>query len=556
MSKYFVDPNANNSRFAEDDEIKKAYSEVSFENMYTQDFNYKAGLCIIPKYDKDGNVTGFWLDGNDTNTIIVSSTGSGKTRRVLSMYMLSCTLAGESMVVHDPKGELYSFYKALLTKKGYDVRVLNLRDPMKGDRLNILEYPAKLYKAGQHGRALEIVRGIAQSIYEPLEDKDDMFWTQTSICLFSCYFVIAATLYDPEFVTLSTIYRVHIEGLEKMGDKTKMLMYLEQHKNDLCYELGIPSITAPNETRSSIFSVFTNGLSRITLNEEIGDLLTKSTFEITDFVSGTKPIALFIITRDEAPQTYSTIVAAWIDSIYSILIDEAQKRKDNRLPNSVHFILEEFGNIAKLSNVNDYMTASRSRGIRMVLVLQSLAQLCLTYSEEMAKVLVGNSQNLVYLSSTDIKLVEMISERCGKLIDPYTRELRPLLSPDRLTHLNKDKGEALMLLDRNYPYITYLPDISQCKIPGLSDTADIPKRTRLVVEHGLFSKAVEKMHDEKIDSIMSVLMNSEKNKKERRKRELKDRFAESMNEGSRDGGEIDVNLDELNEILDDIIAGD
>ncbi len=553
MGKNFVDLNVNN-RFAEESELEQTYTEIDFNNADASEYNKAAGLCILPKYDIDGNVIGSLVDSGDTNTIIVSSTGAGKTRRVLLEYILSVALAGQNFIAHDPKGELFDFTKKLLDKKGYDVRVLNLRDPMRGDRLNMLERPARLYKEGKKGRALEIARGIAQSIYEAIQDKDDMFWTETSINLFLCYFIIAASIYEPEFVSLSTIYRVHIEGLEQKFGKTKMYHYLEKHRDELVYELGMPSITAPNETRQSIFSVFANGLSRIILNDEISDVLTCSTFEITDLASGKKPMALFIITRDESPQTYSTVVSAWIDMIYTMLIDEAQSRPEKRLPNSVHFILEEFGNIAKLANVNDYLTASRSRGIRMVLVLQSLAQLYLKYSSELAHVLIGNSQNLVYMSSTDMSLVKLISDRCGKMIDSYTKETRPLLGPDQLTHLNKGKGEALMLLDRHYPFIANLPDISKYKVLERSEVVDIPQREKLEIKSGLFANNVDELLEEKKNEVMNNIISG--NNKYRFDVKHKDEENSSndivmKNEKDQDTVDLDAFFGTINEIIAD-----
>lgn len=307
MNMHYVDPNMNSGRFSEPEELEGDYSEILYENTKKPKTNDEAGLGIEIRCDTDGNVTGALIDGGDTNTIIVSSTGAGKTRRILCQYILSCIYALQSFVVHDPKGEIYSFFCKLLKKMGFRTKVINLRDPMKGDRLNFLQEAAILWKEGKRGRALEVARDIAQTLYSPLEDKNDLFWTQTSINLFLCYFTIAATIYEPDYVTLSTIYRIHIEGIEKSRNTMGVLTYLEEHKDEPCYELGIPSLTAPNDTRQSIFSVFTNGLVRVILNEEIADMTTKSTFSVDDLAAGKKPMALFIITRDEAPQTYSTV---------------------------------------------------------------------------------------------------------------------------------------------------------------------------------------------------------------------------------------------------------
>ena len=517
---HYVDPNINSGRFSEPEELERDYTEIKYDCSEELIRNKAAGVGIEVRLNTEGEVVGSLVDGGDTNTIIVSSTGAGKTRRILSQYILSCIYAMQSFIVHDPKGEIYGFFYNLLKKMGFKVKVLNLRDPMTGDRLNFLQESAKLWKNGKTGRALEVAREIAQTLYSPLEDKDDKFWTQSSVNLFLCYFTIAATIYEPEYVTLATIYRLHLDGVERYGGSTRIQVYLDEHKNDKCYELGIPSVTAPNETRQSIYSIFTNGLVRVLLNEEIADMTTKSTFKVEDLASGKQPMALFIVTRDEAPQTYSTVVSSIVDMIYTTLIDMAQTKYNNRLPRTVHFILEEFGNIAKLENINDMMTASRSRGIRMVVVLQSLCQLHLTYTQELAKVLIGNSQNLVYMSSTDMDLVEMISKRCGSRIDPYTGTQTLLLSPDRLTHLDKETGETLMLLDRHYPYISSLPDLSAYKMIVPLDKVRFKTRKPIEVDTSVFVKLVTEMCENKLKSIMEAHSEDKNKNPEASKKQL------------------------------------
>lgn len=138
----------------------------------------------------------------------------------------------------------------------------------------------------------------------------------------------------------------------------------------------------------------------------------------------------------------------------------------------------------------------------MVVVLQSLCQLYLTYTKELAEVLIGNSQNLIYMSSTDMNLVEMISKRCGTMVDPYTNERRPLLSPDRLTHLDKKTGETLMLLDRHYPYISALPDLSCYKMIEPLERVVIKSRKRIEVKTGEFEKEVNRILENKLQEMM------------------------------------------------------
>ena len=453
---HYIDPNYNNGRFAELSELEQNFKWVDLNDETIK----SAGACVAVKYDKHGHVSKILVDDSESNTLIVSNTGSGKTRRILAPYILSCIKALESFVCHDPKGELYMFFVNLLIKLGYDVFVINLRETLKGNRYNILQKPAQLYKDGNEDRALEIVSDIADSIFSVIADKEDLFWTEVAKSLFICYFIMAADLYPPEEVSLKTIYRIHIEGMVKMGSSTALAVYLDAHKDSKAYEHGIYTVTAPNDTRNSIFAVFSGGISRLIINDAISDTLSDSSEGIENISNEKKPTAVFIITRDEAPGTYSTVVASTINLIYTSLIDQAHSQDGLSLPRRVHFILEEFGNIAALDNINHMLTASRSRGIRIVAVVQSLSQLDLIYSEKLSRNLIGNFHNLIYMNSTDTELVEIISKRCGTYIDPYTNSSDDLLSKNLLTHLIKNRGETLMLLDRNYPYIAYLPDMS------------------------------------------------------------------------------------------------
>ncbi len=491
-SEYFIDPNINSGRFAELEELEADYKRIRFDDKNEKDES-AAGIVIDVDFSDDGEITGGLVDGSDTSTIIVSSPGSGKTRKVLSPYGYSCINAGHSFIAHDPKGELFDFFNRSLNKYGYRTAVITLRDPSTGDGFNYIQIAAELYQQGKRSKAIGMVKAEAQTLYGPLENPEDPFWTNTAIKLFICYFVIACEIMDAKDVSLASIYRIHLEGLVKMGSKTRFKRYLDANEESPCYSLGISIAEAPNDTRESIFAVFSEGLTNVVLNDEVGDLTANSTIDIDQLSDESRPMALFIITKDEAPKTYSTIVSSMIDTIYTSLIEKAQARPSKKLPRPVHFILEEFGNLSKLENINDMVTASRSRGIRICAVVQSLCQLYITYNADVAKTLIGSFQNLVYMSSTDMELVKMISERCGTFIDPYTHESRDLLSPDRLMHLDKKKGETLMLLDRHYPYITQLPDVSQYKMIQISEAQSFPEREKKPIPTGVFKAAVENL---------------------------------------------------------------
>lgn len=181
-----------------------------------------------------------------------------------------------------------------------------------------------------------------------------------------------------------------------------------------------------------IFSGMGGGTGCLTpfiLNEDIMDATANSTFDVRDLVE--KKCAIFIITKDEG-SVYNKLISANIDQIYERLIDIAEEEYDGRLPRRINFILDEFGNLAAINNMQGKITAGRSRNIRWLIVCQNMEQLNLLYGDKGASIIFGNCANIVYLYSTDIKLLQRISAMCGLYSDELTGARHPLMSMDHL----------------------------------------------------------------------------------------------------------------------------
>lgn len=490
-SSHYIDEyeDSNNTRYSELMELKEDYSW----NRYEDDTGQKGGLSVHVDQDSDGNIVGALVDGSDTNSIIISSTGAGKTTRILCPYILNCVYAKEDMLIHDPKGELYKYFYNVMIEHGYDIQVINLRDPKTGSRYNPLQRAAKMYKAGNESKAEELASDIAISIFMTVENKDDLFWTVEACDLFVCYFLICCELYEPEYVTFKTILRVHLEGIPKIGSATTAMHYLNAHKDKSLFERGLDALTSPSETKGGIFAVFSAGIRKMIVNDDIADTLTSSTIEVDKMIYADKPTAMFIITRDEAPDTYAQIVSTIVYDIYSTLIEEAEKTDELRLDRTFHFVLEEFGNLSKLKNVDQMFSAARSRNIRLVAVIQSLFQLYMKYSEAEAKTLLGNASDLVYLHSTDSEMVDYISKKCGTVYDSYTGKMESLLNPNRLTHFDKSRGQALILLERKYPYVTFFPYVDRYSMIKPLKRVELEERQPLDLHYGKLTEAVKEI---------------------------------------------------------------
>jgi type IV secretion system protein VirD4 len=126
------------------------------------------------------------------------------------------------------------------------------------------------------------------------------------------------------------------------------------------------------------------------------------------------------------------------------------------LEKRVNFMLDEFANMPRITDMPAMITAARSRNMRFFLVVQSEQQLFNIYQEE-AQTIKGNCTNWVFLTSRERNLLEELQALCGKR-NAFDRE-EPLISVSQLQMFDKSRGQALILQARNYPFMSYLPDI-------------------------------------------------------------------------------------------------
>lgn len=478
-------------RFESEEEIKDRYTEVNFESEKVKG----AGVPVI----STGRTA--YVDDSEASTFVVGASGSGKTRKVLMPYTLSCIRKNENLVIHDPKGEINRYMYRELEKKGYEVIVLDYRRPLRGDRYNPLEYPSKIYKEGNTSRAAEMFQAFSETMFFDRKSEKDRFWDLTAASYMTGLSLLQAELLPEKECTINHLYDLHIQGDGKYGRSKYIKEYYNRPgaKDAPSYKLAAPAINAPSDTQGGLYSVYTSCLTPFVLNEDIIDATANSTFDVRDLVE--KKCAVFIITKDEG-SVYNKLISATIDQMYERLIDIAEEEYDGRLPRRINFILDEFGNLAAINNMSGKITAGRSRNIRWLIVCQSMDQLRLLYENKGASIIFGNCANLVYLYSTDIMLLQRISAMCGLYSDELTGAKHPLMSVDHLMYLNKDKGEVLLLLERARPFVGYLPDISAYPVSP-TQHVNVCERERQTLNPIDFQEIVNKQKRELMEKKMA-----------------------------------------------------
>ena len=416
----------------------------------------------IPVTFMDGKY--YYSDSFD-HTLIIGSTGSGKTQCEIIPLIFNLGYASESMVINDTKGELYSYTSNFLRKQGYSIKIINLRDALASDGWNPLHLPYKYYKEGNIDLAGDMIENFSKALTKNLSSKD-MYWEKSANAVLTalCYALFEDAKSEDE-VNLYSIYNLLVEHGSKTIDRFNSLdLYFQQKPmgsiSKMAYATGS---FAKGETRATLFSVLATTIKMFS-DTGIANLTSRTDFELYNI--GKKKTAVYLIIPDEKESRHE-LATLFIEQCYQSLVNTAQSLSTGKMPIRVNFILDEFANMPPL-NMSTKITVSRSRNIRYFLIIQDFDQLKEKYKEQ-AGTIKSNCTNWIYLLTADNETAKEISTRLGK----YTASSPRISTSTRLEQLDynisNDKslisrdllmsdelmrfefGEAIFMTTRHYP---------------------------------------------------------------------------------------------------------
>ena len=435
------------SRWAKEKEMKTELAMVT-------PLQPKSSVAGVPLILKDQEV---WIDDSEYHTLVIGATGSGKTQTIIKPTVKILAKKGESMIITDPKGEIYENTAEMLRAKGYQILLLNFRDPQKGNAWNPMSLPYQIYKSGKQDKAIELLDDLALNIlYDDSNANADPFWEKTSADYFSG---LALGLFEDakeEEININSINLMSTVGEDKFGGSTYVKEYFGSKDPGSAAAINaFGTVTAPNETKGSILSVFKQKVKLFASRENLSEMLSYSDIDLASI--GKRKTAVFIVIQDEK-KTYHSLVTILLKQIYETLIDVAQK-SGGKLPVRTNFLLDEFANMPPLKDVTTMITAARSRQIRFTMIIQNFAQLNKVYGKEDAETIKGNCGNIIYLISTELAALEEISKMCGEVKskkDDKTAST-PLVTVSDLQRMKQ--FETIILRMRKQPFKTKMtPD--------------------------------------------------------------------------------------------------
>lgn len=432
----------NSTRFTSQEELAALLLPLDLKEQH-----FEAGG--VPLMVKDGKV---YVDASDSHTMIYGATGSKKTRMFAMPSIGIFARGNESFVVTDPKGELYERTAGDVQAYGYDVQCMNLRCFKEGFSWNPLALPYEYYHYGRRVKAMEFVTEMAKMIIG--DSAEEAFWINTSADIFVGFVLLLFELSDKKECNLRSLVEIWNHYLKHKEDTVRFIK--EKYGNTMIYQKISSLDNASDRTVGSIEAFINMGLNKLTINEEFMNFLSQEGVNLEQMTEN--KMALYLVIPDEN-KSYHFVVSLFLEQLYEILIHKAQSELEQKLPCRMNFLIDEFGNIPKIENMEAMITASRSRNIRFHLIVQGMKQLRQKYGEG-AEIISGNCNNWVYLYSKEYELLQDISRLCGEVI--YDNNIRmPLFSEFDLQHLSKEKGEALVLAGRSCPCISNLADIEE-----------------------------------------------------------------------------------------------
>lgn len=429
-------------------------------------------------------------DTGAVHSLNYGSTRSGKTRKLLSVFVMLIVKAGESAIFHDNKGELYRRFHKLFERFGYTVNVIDFRFMKKSQHWNPLKLIVDCFKNKKEPRVDDADQFTDDFVNQVVVDngQGERIWIDGQKAMIKSIIlaVVQANIKDSRKNLFSVYQVLSVLGKEVIfkGEKNpKMLLtaYINSLEEINPARVAFtPIANSPDKTRGSFM---TSTLSTLAIynGQNLAKLLSESDFSFSDYADGKH--VLFIINPDENSK-YNPIVSVLIDQAYQELVRCATATKDMHLKKRLHFLLDETGNMAPINQIQNKLTVALSRWIFFHLFLQDDNQLDEVYGEQIAKIIRGNCNLKTFISSADMNTCKAISEEIGNETlwvasqsgnfnnnasqngggITYNQQQVPLIDPNVLRYQDVTDGKGIIVTRTYFGAMqNYLPDMSEYK---------------------------------------------------------------------------------------------
>jgi type IV secretion system protein VirD4 len=479
------------ARFSTKNEIKNTYKHIPFKPK-----EWRKGHSL-PQVNQQGLILGSTgkkneiialVDTDDVHCLMIGASGVGKTAFFLYPNLEYACASGMSFLTTDTKGDLYRNYGAVARDHyGYHVAVIDLRNPTRSDGNNMLHLVNKYmdsYRADKKNlvakaKAEKYAKIIAKTIINAGGENygQNQFFYDAAEGLLTSVILLIAEYLPPTKKEDSTINDCrHIISVFKL---VQDLLALSKVKGKSQFQLLMDKLPSDHKTRwfagaalnsaeQAMMSVLSTVLSRLNsfLDSEMEQILCFDTaIDAEKFVN--EKSALFIVLPEEDLTKYF-MVSLMIQQLYREILAVADEN-DGKLKNRVVFYCDELGTLPAIDSLELIFSASRSRRLTMVPIIQSFGQLEKNYGKEGSEIIVDNCQDTIFGGfAPNSQTAEVLSKALGSRTvmsgsvnrgknDP-SQSLqmmeRPLMTADELKSI--PKGNFVVMKTGTHPMKTKL----------------------------------------------------------------------------------------------------
>lgn len=462
------------ARWATKQEIQQTYLRVPFTpELWRQGKNLpnKQGLilgCDGPK----GDVTAI-VDTADIHALVTAASGAGKTAFFLYPNIEYALASGMSFLCTDTKGDLFRNYAGIAKDcYGFHIAVLDLRNPTRSDGNNLLNLINKymdIYKAdpdnlAAKAKAEKYAKILSKTIINTSGDSgqygQNAFFYDSAEGLLTAVLLLVAEYLPTEDEEGNPVEQRHIVSVFKLVQE---LLAPTQTKGKNQFQLLLEMLppnhkarwfagAALNTAEQAMASVLSTVLSRLNafLDSEMEQILCFDTAIDAETFCKEKS-AIFVVLPEEDTTKYF-MVSLIIQNLYREILTVADEN-GGRLKNRVVFFADELGSCPPIQSLELMFSASRSRGLMLVPIVQSITgQLQKNYGKEGSEIIVDNCQVNIFggfapASQTAIELSKSLGSRTvmsgsisrGKNDPSQSLQMmeRPLMTPDELKSMPK-----------------------------------------------------------------------------------------------------------------------
>jgi type IV secretion system protein VirD4 len=332
---------------------------------------------------------------DNRNVYVVGSSGSGKGQSYVIPNLLNNQ--EETIVVTDPKGELYHETAQIKREQGYQVYQVDFIN-FNQDRYNLLDYVVD----DQDAQSVSVI--IAKNSTK--DGKEDFFMERAQKML------AGLIVYCKKEIPNASMKDVIATFNHKVApDEDEFRDWVEDDlgQDHPAYQLLKGLTTLGGNTRASVTSSFASQVSIFTLNK-ISKMTSTSDFNFRTFQEQ-KSVLYVKLPMDDNP--FMALTSVFFDQLISQFYKMADENR-GKLKIPTIFLLDEFANIGKIEKYGRVLATCRGLGLSMNTIVQDNGQIEAMYGKEMARSILSNHDTLLFLRSKDMETIKYFSQLAGE----------------------------------------------------------------------------------------------------------------------------------------------